>query len=122
MDAKLLSDFPAIPTWPSPKGLLEDEWHQGIRARFWAHLLTVLPPELHRDLQDGDVRGVYENLLIVNKPSVTAQTAQTMVLWSKLAVVGSPLGKEGKAQLPWLNELFQVMEDLHTLRDGISEK
>ncbi len=48
VDAKLLSDFPAISTWQSPKGEVEDEWHQGVRARFWAHLLTVLPTELHR--------------------------------------------------------------------------
>ncbi len=23
--------------------------------------------------------------------------------------------------MPWLNELFQVMEDLHTLRDAVTE-
>jgi hypothetical protein len=45
VDAKLLSDVPTIPVWQSPKGEVEDEWHQGVRARFWAHLLTVLPTD-----------------------------------------------------------------------------
>ena len=36
--------------------------------------------------------------------------------------MGSPLGKSGKALLPWLSELFQVMEDLHTLKDSVTEK
>ena len=107
MDAQVLSDFPAIPIWQSPKGEVEDEWHQGVRARFWAHLLTVLPTELHRELQDGDVRGVYESLLVIDKPPAIVQQ---MALRAKLAFVGSPQGKRGKALLPWLSELFQVME------------
>ena len=119
VDAKLLSDFPAIPVWQSPKGEVEDEWRQGVRARFWAHLLTVLPPELHRELQDGDVRGVYESLLVIDRPPAIVQQ---MALRAKLAVVGSPAGKQNKALLPWLDELFQVMEDLHTLKYSVTEK
>ena len=98
VDAKLLSDFPAIPIWQSPKGEVEDEWHQGVRARFWAHLLTVLPTELHRELQDRDVRGVYESLLVIDKPPAIVQQ---MGLRAKLDFVGSPQGKHGKALLPW---------------------
>jgi hypothetical protein len=119
VDAKLLSDFPTIPIWQNQKGEVEDEWHQGIRARFWAHLLTVLPAELHRELQDGDVRGVYESLLVIDKPSAIVQQ---MALRAKLALVGSPAGKNGRGILPWLNDLFQVMEDLHTLKDPVTEK
>ena len=119
MDAKLLSDFPAVPVWQSPKGEVEDEWRQGVRARFWAHLLTVLPPELHRELQDGDVRGVYESLLVIDKPPAIVQQ---MAFRAKLSFVGSPAGKQNKALLPWLDELFQVKEDLHTLKDPVTEK
>ena len=113
VDAKLLSDFPAIPIWQIPKAELGDEWHQGVRACFWAHLLTVLPAELHKELEDGDVRGAYECLLVIDKPSAIVQT---LALRVKLAVVGSPHGKDGRALLPWLNELFQVMKDLHSQR------
>ena len=79
----------------------------------------MLPPELHRELQDGDVRGVYESLLVIDKPPAIVQQ---MALQAKLAFVGSPQGKHGKALLPWLSELFQVMEDLHTLKDSVTEK
>ncbi len=112
-----MSDFHDIPAWQSPEGVPETEWKQSIRARFWAHLIIVLPSELriHKDLPDGDVRGVYENLLTIDK---TSAIAQTMALRAKLSVKESPQSKEGEALLPWLDELFQV----HTLRDGVSEK
>ena len=45
-----------------------------------------------------------------------------MALRAKLQVIGSPQGKHGKPLLPWLDELFQVIEDLHTLRDPATEK
>ncbi len=55
--------------------------------------MVVLPSELHKDLPDGDVRGVYENLLVIEKPSAIAQT---MALRAKFAMVGSPQGKENQ--------------------------
>ncbi len=49
------------------------------------------------------MRGVYESLLVIDKPSAIVQT---MALRAKLAVVGSLHGKDGKALFPWLSELF----------------
>ncbi len=70
VNAKLMSDFPAIPTWQSQEGVPENERQQSVRARFWAHLIIVLPSKLHKDLPDGDVRGVYEHLVTIDKHRV----------------------------------------------------
>jgi len=78
-----------------------------------------LPMELYKDLLAGDVRGAYESVISIGKP---AAIAQTMQLRAKLAKVASKQGKSGRPLLGWVQDVFQVMEDLHTLKDPVSER
>ena len=124
LDARKKIDFTPMARWKYPDnhhvaGRGENEWEQTIRARLWSHMIKQLPIELYKDLTEGDVAGAYDRICTVGKPSAIAQSMQ---LRNKLTKVASKQNKANKPLLGWLQEVFDVMQDLHTLNDAVSVK
>jgi hypothetical protein len=82
-------------------------------------MIKQLPIELYKDLLEGDVAGAYDRICTVGKPSAIAQSMQ---LRNKLTKVASKQNKTNKSLLGWLQEVFDIMQDLHTLNDAVSVK
>ena len=110
IESNILSNFAAPHLWWCVvENRWEYAWESMLRTRVWAYLIKKLPRELWKSLNEGDVRGLYIHMLNLNSADSNSQILELQDKVLKFA-------KNGRPMRVWLDEFYDVMDKLDTLR------
>jgi len=94
--------------WYIDKNRYEDEHETMLRNRIYKHLTDQLSSEMYNQNPEGDVRGIYMNVIAMGMKD---SAEQILHLDERMRL----LTKEGKALSTWLDELYDILSPLSVL-------
>jgi hypothetical protein len=94
------------------KGRAEDNEETMLRHRVYKAIKTKVPAELSAQLDNGDVKSLYINIISMGQQDAAEQT---LYLEAKLERHGKKKKVEGTPLASWLDELYRILKDLSLL-------
>ena len=85
----------------------------GKHAPIWVYLTKKLPKEMWKSLPEGDIRGCYKNMINFNSDDANSQVVELTSKALKFA-------KGSRPMTSWLDEYYDIMDQLETLRAPLS--
>ena len=113
-EANMMNQFSETYLWWSPLEVRwEYSWESMLRSRVWVYLTKKLPKEMTKSLTEGDIKGCYKNMINFNSDDADTQVVELTSKALKFA-------KGGKPMSTWLDEFYDIMDQLETLRAPLS--
>ena len=94
--------------WHTIKQRWENEHESLLRSRIFSYITSLVPIEMYDQLADGDVRGIYINIIEMG----TKEAAEQIV---SLEAEIARLSKSGRPMAAWLNALYEIFSQLAIL-------
>ena len=116
IDADIDYHFAEQYVWYCPMTGVQEDTDQGmIRARFWTYFVTVLPPTIWGDVDELDIRELYDRMLRTDRADVSEQVdALRHALYN--------FTKGRKSMRTWLTELYNKLDELAKLRSPVESE
>jgi hypothetical protein len=110
----MINQFSETYLWWNPlEARWEYSWESMLRSRTWVYLTKKLPKEMWKSLPEGDIRGCYKNMINFNSDDANSQVVELTSKALKFA-------KGSRPMTAWLDEYYDIIDQLDTLRAPLS--